>query len=171
MVATGANSPATSSMGRLFDAVSSLMRVRDFTHYEGQAAIELEQIASGNCEDSYEFEVSPDGSTIRTQRVIRSVVEDLLSGLPAPDISAKFHQSVARLIALMAIKIRDERKLNRVALSGGVFQNVLLLNATCELLNAAAFEVFTHSSVPANDGGISLGQAAVANAIINASGK
>jgi len=71
----------------------------------------------------------------------------------------------------MAIKIRDERKLNRVALSGGVFQNVLLLNATCELLNAAAFEVFTHSSVPANDGGISLGQAAVANAIINASGK
>jgi hydrogenase maturation protein HypF len=79
-------------------------------------------------------------------------------------VSAKFHWSVARLIVLVAEKIRNERKLNRVALSGGVFQNLLLLKQTTEMLRASDFQVFTHTRVPANDGGISLGQAAVANA-------
>lgn len=152
-------------MGRLFDAISSLLRLRDATNYEGQAAIELEQIADHNCTQKYQFDVSEDESIIRAQPVIRSAVEDILSGVPPPAISAKFHLGVADLIVSMALKIRDQRKLNRVALSGGVFQNVLLLKAACRSLADAGFEVLTHSRVPTNDGGISLGQAAIANAL------
>jgi hydrogenase maturation protein HypF len=81
-------------------------------------------------------------------------------------VSAKFHLAVARLIVSIAEKIRNERKLNRVALSGGVFQNLLVLERTSEMLRASGFQVFTHSRVPANDGGISLGQAVIANARI-----
>jgi hydrogenase maturation protein HypF len=81
-------------------------------------------------------------------------------------ISAKFHNAVARLIVLMAEKIRQERKLNSIALSGGVFQNLVLLTQAKQMLAASGFEVFTHSRVPTNDGGISLGQAAIANARI-----
>jgi len=96
--------------------------------------------------------------------VIRGAVEDLLDGVSPSIVSAKFHLGVARLIASIAKEIREERKLNRVALSGGVFQNMLLLVQTCELLRNNGFQVFTHCRVPTNDGGISLGQAAIANA-------
>lgn len=166
MVASKTNCPETSSMGRLFDAISSLLRLRDATNYEGQAAIELEQIADRDCTQKYQFDVSEDEGIIRARTVIRSAVEDILSGVPPPVISAKFHLGVADLIVSMALKIRDQRKLNRVALSGGVFQNVILLKAACRSLAAAGFEVLTHSRVPTNDGGISLGQAAIANTLI-----
>lgn len=153
-------------MGRLFDALSSLLRLRDATNYEGQAAIELEQIASHDCAQKYQFDVAEGESIIRAQTVIRSAVEDILSGVPPAAISAKFHLGVADLIVNMALKIRGQRKLNRVALSGGVFQNMFLLKAACSSLADAGFEVLTHSRVPTNDGGISLGQAAIANALI-----
>jgi hydrogenase maturation protein HypF len=168
MIETKTNCPETSSMGRLFDAVSSLLRLRDATNYEGQAAIELEQIADRDCRKGYQFDVSADGSIIRAQNVIRSAVEDLLDGVPPRTISAKFHLAVADLIAMMTRRVREERKLNRVALSGGVFQNLLLSRLASEQLRADGFEVFTHQRVPANDGGISLGQAAIANALIAA---
>ena len=164
MIATKTNCPETSSMGRLFDAVASLLRLRDKTNYEGQAAIELEQIADPRIREKYELVVSEDGSIIRPQNVIRGAVEDLLSGVPPRIISARFHLGVAELIANIACRIRDERKLNRVVLSGGVFQNLFLLRASSALLTAASFEVFAHSRVPANDGGISFGQVAIANA-------
>jgi hydrogenase maturation protein HypF len=168
MIETKTNCPETSSMGRLFDAVSSLLRLRDATNYEGQAAIELEQIADRDCQKGYQFDVSADGSIIRAQNVIRSAVEDLLDGVPPRTISAKFHLAVADLIAMISRRVREERKLNRVALSGGVFQNLLLSRLAVEQLRADGFEVFTHQRVPANDGGISLGQAAIANALIAA---
>ncbi|MDX6446588.1 MAG: hydrogenase maturation protein HypF [Blastocatellia bacterium] len=168
MIETKTNCPETSSMGRLFDAVSSLLRLRDATNYEGQAAIELEQIADRDCQKGYQFDVSADGSIIRAQNVIRSAVEDLLDGVPPRTISAKFHLAVADLIAMISRRVREERKLNRVALSGGVFQNLLLSRLAVEKLRADGFEVFTHQRVPANDGGISLGQAAIANALIAA---
>jgi hydrogenase maturation protein HypF len=164
MIASGSNCPETSSMGRLFDAVSSLLRLRDTTNYEGQAAIELEQIADSGSWDKYEFVVSQDGSIIRPQEVIRRAVEDLLGGISPQVISARFHLGVADLIASTSCRLRDERKLNRVVLSGGVFQNMFLLRAASAMLHSAGFEVFTHSRVPPNDGGISLGQAAIANA-------
>lgn len=163
MIVTGTNCPETSSVGRLFDAVSSLLRLRDTTNYEGQAAIELEQIADPATSDKYELEVSEDGSIIRAQEVIRRTVEDLLSGVSPQIISARFHLGMAELIARLCVRIRDEHKLNRVVLSGGVFQNMFLLKAAVAMLSVADFEVFTHQRVPTNDGGISLGQAAIAN--------
>ena len=164
MIASKTNCPETSSMGRLFDTVSSLLRLRDKTNYEGQAAIELEQIADSGIREKYDLAVSEDGSIIRPQNVIRRAVEDLLGGVPPRIISARFHFAVADLIATISCRVRDERKLNRVALSGGVFQNIFLLRAASEMLRTAGFEVFTHARVLANDGGISLGQAAIANA-------
>ena len=166
MVATRTNSPETSSMGRLFDAVSSLLGVRSQVNYEGQAAIELEAMTDGICAEGYEFGIGGDGIVIDARGVIRNAVEDLLNGTSPPVVSAKFHFAVARLIVSIAEEIRNERKLSRVALSGGVFQNLLLLERTLEMLRASGFQVFTHSRVPTNDGGISLGQAAVANARI-----
>jgi len=139
-------------MGRLFDAVSSLLCLRHATNYEGQAAIELEQIADRDCQQRYVFDVSDDGSIIRAQNVIRAAVEDIRDGVPPGIISAKFHLAVADLIAMVSRGVREERKLNRVALSGGVFQNVFLLRATRKLLRNDGFEVITHSRVPANDG-------------------
>jgi hydrogenase maturation protein HypF len=167
MIMSGTNSPETSSMGRLFDALAGLLCLKQTVNYEGQAAIALEAIADPVCAQGYEFNVTPDG-IIRAEAVIRRVVEDLLDGVPAALVSAKFHLGVAQLIAEIACRIREERRLDRVALSGGVFQNMLLLENTRRILKADGFEVFTHSRVPPNDGGISLGQATVANALITA---
>ncbi len=168
MIATKTNSPETSSMGRLFDAVSSLMTLCNVVNYEGQAAIELEAIANAACTERYKFEIGENGSTIKAEGIICHVVEDLLADVPPQIVSAKFHLGVAYLIVAIARRIRDERELNRIVLSGGVFQNMLLLRQTCAVLKSADFEIFTHSRVPTNDGGISLGQAAIANARIKA---
>lgn len=163
MIATETNSPATSSMGRLFDAVSGLLCLRHAVNYEGQAAIELETLADAACTESYEFEIDASEGRIRTEALIRRAVEDLLDGRPASLIAAKFHLGVAGLICRVACHVRDERRLNRVVLSGGVFQNMFLLENVCRMLRADGFEVFTHRRVPTNDGGISFGQAAIAS--------
>jgi hydrogenase maturation protein HypF len=165
MVATRTNCPETSSMGRLFDAISSLLGVRPTANYEGQAAIELEAMAARDCVDAYQFIVSPEG-IIDAGAVVRSAVNNLLDGVSAPVVAARFHGAVARLIVSIAENLRSQRGMNRVALSGGVFQNLLLLEQTNRLLRASGFQVLTHVRVPANDGGISLGQAAIANARI-----
>jgi hydrogenase maturation protein HypF len=165
MAGAGVNSPLTSSMGRLFDAVSCILGLRETVNYEGQAAIELEAIASrSDSVQGYEFEIDALTGVIRAEALIRRAVEDLLNGLPAPEISAKFHLGVAQLIATLARHTRAERRLNRVVLSGGVFQNTFLLENVCRMLKHESFEVYTHSRVPTNDGGISFGQAAIANA-------
>ncbi|HYP26803.1 MAG TPA: carbamoyltransferase HypF [Blastocatellia bacterium] len=160
----GTNSPLTSSMGRLFDALSGLLALRGEVNYEGQAAVELEAIADRDCAGEYEFGFAGDGSIIKAEPVIRSAVDDLLGGVPPQVVSAKFHLGVAGLIRSLAIRLRDGRRLNRVVLSGGVFQNMFLLSRACRMLRQDGFEVFTQSRVPCNDGGISLGQAAVASA-------
>ena len=162
VAASRTNSPETSSMGRLFDAVSSLLCLRDVTNYEGQAAVELEQIANEHADHPYSFEFS--NGVINAETVIQTIVADLLDGVPPAIISTRFHAGVASLITSIANRIRDEYKLNRVVLSGGVFQNSILVCATLAQLESAGFEVFTHRRVPPNDGGISLGQAAIANA-------
>jgi len=164
VAATGPNSPQTSSMGRLFDAVSSLLCLRDITNYEGQAAVELEQIANAHADHPYVFEFSKESRLIRTESVIRNIVEDLLDGVPPPVISARFHSGVASLMALLANRIREEYKLRRIVLSGRVFQNSHVVSAALAQLEAAGFEVFIHRRVPPNDGGICLGQAAIADA-------
>ncbi|MBS1791394.1 MAG: carbamoyltransferase HypF [Acidobacteria bacterium] len=167
MIAANTNCPETSSMGRLFDAVSALLGLRARVSYEGQAAIELETIADRNVASGYEFEVT-DSGVIKTEPVIRRAVDDLLDGSPASEISAKFHLAVAQMIWALAHKVRTTRHLNRVALSGGVFQNMVLVEHASRMLTADGFEVLTHNRVPTNDGGISLGQVSVANARLSA---
>jgi hydrogenase maturation protein HypF len=166
MMAKGTNCPQTSSMGRLFDAISSLLGVRTHIRYEGQAAIELEAIADRGASAGYEFEVTADGR-IKSEALIRRAVDDLLNDQPAAEVSAKFHWAVVRLVVDVARQIRGSRGPRRVALSGGVFQNAFLLERVCQRLREEDFVVFTHGRVPTNDGGISLGQAAVANARLN----
>jgi hydrogenase maturation protein HypF len=159
------NAPLTSSVGRLFDAVAALLGIRDRINYEGQAAIELEQQAIENEYSEYETG-GPGGERIllRGTDLIRAVVEDLRDGTPAKIIAARFHNTLAQMIVETCAEIRSRRGLEVIALSGGVFQNMLLLDRTVSKLEHHGFRVLTHSRVPTNDGGISFGQAAVAAA-------
>lgn len=166
MAETRTNSPETSSMGRLFDAISAILGIRSLVNYEGQAAIELEAIADISETGFYEFHRAVDVGVIDAAAVVRNVVDDLQNGVATPIVSARFHQGIAHLILSISEIIREERHLDRVALSGGVFQNLFVLRRTCDLLRSHNFHVFTHGRVPTNDGGISLGQAAVANALL-----
>jgi hydrogenase maturation protein HypF len=164
MIKSGTNSPETSSMGRLFDAVAGLLCLRSAVNYEGQAAIELETTADRACAQGYEFGFEEEEGVVKAEGVVRAAAEDLLEGLAPEIVSAKFHLGVAELVASVASRVREERRLSRVVLSGGVFQNMFLLGRIRRALVRDGFEVFTHGRVPPNDGGISLGQAAIANA-------
>jgi hydrogenase maturation protein HypF len=166
-------SPLTSSMGRLFDATAALVGVRDEISYEGQAAVELEQLVRGHADRSdadrsYAVGIGRAHAAgpliVEGADIIRAVTADLLAGTPDATIAACFHQTVADLVVALAGQIRTERGLDTVALSGGVFQNMIVLNSAVAQLGALGFRVLTHRRVPANDGGISLGQAAVAAA-------
>jgi hydrogenase maturation protein HypF len=159
------NAPLTSSLGRLFDAVASICNVRQAVNYEGQAAIEFEAMADVNERGVYEFEIVGEARgarVIEAAAVIHAIVADVRSGLPTSIISAQFHNGLARMVLNVCESIRRERGLNEVALSGGVWQNVTLLQRTLELLRKARFVVYTHRLVPPNDGGIALGQAVIA---------
>jgi len=167
----GINSPVTSSAGRLFDAVAALLGVRDAINYEGQAAVELEQLADQAERGGYPATISNDGDEILGSGadLVRAAADDLLTGISPGLVAARFHLGVAGLIAGCCRAVRERTGLRTVALSGGVFQNLLLLHATVGLLEPAGFTVLTHSRVPCNDGGISLGQAVVAAAAAPAS--
>jgi len=160
-VQRGINSPPCSSAGRLFDAVSALLGVRGSAKYEGQAAIELEQAAGRDEPGEYLFGfgevkgiliVDPDP-------VIQEVVEEIRKGTDKSVISARFHNSVARMIVRVAGWMRERTGHSSLVLSGGVFQNHFLLNRVFELLEGSGLTVYINRQVPANDGGISLGQA------------
>ena len=165
MVRGGVNAPLTSSAGRLFDAVAALIGVRDEVNYEGQAAVELEQ-----CADPAEIGCYPMGISgsrpmvLSCADIVRATVDDLGRGVPAPVVAARFHNGLADGITRTCLSLRGITGLNVVALSGGVFQNLLLLDRTVTRLTERGFRVLTHSRVPTNDGGLSLGQAVIANA-------
>ncbi|HSZ43062.1 MAG TPA: carbamoyltransferase HypF [Trebonia sp.] len=165
MARMGVNSPLTSSAGRLFDAVAALLGVRDVISYEGQAAIELEQRADLSEEGFYQasiHHVAP--FRVDAVDLVRAAVTDLEAGVRREVISARFHNGVAAAIEAGCLLLRERTGLGAVALSGGVFQNTLLLGETARRLRARGFTVLTHARVPCNDGGISLGQAVVAAA-------
>lgn len=166
LIDRGINCPETSSMGRLFDAISSLLDLADTVNYEGQAAMALEAVADRHCLTGYEFGIDFAHGLIDASPVVRNIVTDLRCATTVPTISARFHQAVVDLIVRMALGLRAEHLLNRVVLSGGVFQNSLLRERSRQQLESCGFEVFTHHRVPPNDGGIALGQAAVAHASI-----
>ena len=156
----GTNAPLTSSMGRLFDAVSALIGVRQVTDYEAQAAIELEALALDREASTYPFHIRDD--IIDPTPLIGAVVQDVKDGVPVGVISTRFHNSVAQMVLEVCSALREEHNLDLVALSGGVWQNMRLLERTRQLLDADHFDVLTHSRVPANDGGLALGQAVIA---------
>jgi hydrogenase maturation protein HypF len=159
------NSPLTSSAGRLFDAVAALLGVRDSINYEGQAAVELEQCADVAEEGWYPAIVLNDASfCIRGLDLVTAAATDLRAGVRRDVIAARFHNGVAAAIETGCFLARERYGIDAVALSGGVFQNVLLLGETVRRLEARGFAVLTHSRVPCNDGGISLGQAVIASA-------
>jgi hydrogenase maturation protein HypF len=155
------NTPNTSSMGRLFDAVASLIGLRHTTNYEAQAAIELEQISEPSITDAYTFEVSKD--VIKLNGVISNILIDINHAIHATIIAAKFHNAIANLILVLCKQIENENDLHHVALSGGVWQNQYLLKKTYQILTEEGFLVLIHHNIPPNDGGISIGQAVIAN--------
>ena len=154
----------TSSMGRLFDAVSSLAGVCHRAGYEAQAAIELEGLASSDRGlGSYEFEV--EAEQIDPAPVLAAVVRDVLAGVAPSVVSARFHRGVAELMVTLAERVRAAEGLTTVGLSGGVFVNKVLLSATTRALTGAGFAVLRHRRVPPTDAGIALGQLAVGSRI------
>jgi len=167
------NCPLTSSAGRLFDAVSALCGVREEIDYEAQAAIELEMLAQDKAGESerrvYPFSIVEHQGVkvLKLGEVISMVVQDVRNHISTPIISLRFHNTVAKIISEMCRLIARETGINQVALSGGVFQNRLLLKLATTSLQREGFSVLTHHLVPCNDGGISLGQAVIAHFALN----
>jgi hydrogenase maturation protein HypF len=163
MLTHSINTPQTSSMGRLFDVVSALAGIRQETNYEGQAAIELEAAADPYEQGSYRFEILAD--QVNPAPVFTALVSDFQHGVPASIISARFHNGLAQMVGDVCCRIRDERSAKTVALSGGVWQNRLLLTKTMKKLKDLNLSVLMHQRVPTNDGCIALGQALVASSL------
>ena len=165
MMAQEVNVPQTSSCGRLFDAVSALVGLREVVNYEAQAAIELEMaIADSDSEVSYPIDLNlRDGIwLVDTKRLFQAIVSDLENETPVAAISQRFHNGLVLAFHELAQLLRQASGLNRVCLSGGTFHNVYLLTRLQHRLEEDGFEVFTHREVPAGDGGLSLGQAMIA---------
>lgn len=176
MIARGINSPPTSSLGRLFDAVAALLGLPSKTSvqlYEGQAAIELEiQAAQTSQLESYPYSVETGSdqtpALLDVAPMIRAIVSDIQQEIPVPLIANRFHRSIAELLANVCAETRKQTGLNTIALSGGVFQNRLLLEQLLTLLENMAFSVYINRRVPPNDGGLCLGQIAIAAAQLRA---
>ncbi|MCG3148753.1 MAG: Carbamoyltransferase HypF [Verrucomicrobiae bacterium] len=166
MIEAQFNSPLTSSAGRLFDAVAAILGLGDVVSYEAQAAIRLEAVADATVEAKYPFEIAfhQQPWILNFGAMLRQIMTDKRAGVPVSEISAKFHNTIAGAIVQTCRFIRGQRNLNTVALSGGVFQNELLLRRLVESLQRNYFKVYTNTRVPPNDGGLALGQAAVAAA-------
>jgi hydrogenase maturation protein HypF len=169
MIQRRLHSPLTSSAGRLFDAVASLAGVRDTVSYEGQAAMELEWLASSVAADrAYPFTLGTAGSDaareVDTRPLIAGVVEDVGRDVPPARIARRFHSALVELIATTCAWLRQETGIEKVVLSGGVFLNRLLTVEVSQRLGREGFQVYRHRHVPPNDGGLSLGQLAVAAA-------
>lgn len=161
MIARHTSMVQTSSMGRLFDAVAALAGVRCLSDFEGQAAMELEAVAEASAPLNYAFELTTSGEPwlIQSAPVIRAVVRDVADRQPVSRIAGAFHQAVATMIVDVAARLSRASGVRTIALTGGVFQNIVLTEAAVAGLSAAHLNVFTHRQVPCNDGGLALGQA------------
>ena len=167
MICSGTNSPLASSCGRLFDAVAGALRIAaDTQSYEGEAASRLEALATQTDGEPYPFSTTQDATglpRLDAQPMWRALLADLVAGTPAAVTSARFHAGFAAAIADLALTLRRVHAPDAaVALSGGSFQNQLLLQATAHHLQASGARVMLHARVPTNDGGLALGQAAIA---------
>lgn len=165
LIQSGFNSPLTSSMGRLFDAISAILGVCEESTYEGQAAMELEMAIDNSTEDYYEFlyQDQEGPCSINPSPLLKGIYSDLKDRTPAGYISTKFHNSIAAMIVAVCLRLKERYRLDSVALSGGCFQNGYLLSQSISKLRQMGFTVLYHQIVPPNDGGIALGQALIAN--------
>ncbi len=154
------NTPLTSSMGRLFDAVSALIGIRQAVNYEAQAAIELEARCAENEDGTYPFSINAD--TIDPTPLWIALLHDLHNGVSREHMAARFHNAIADLVLMVSERIREETGVNTIVLSGGVWQNKVLLTRSVGRLENAGFNVLWHKNVPTNDGGIALGQIMIA---------
>lgn len=161
MARKGVNSPLTSSCGRLFDAVASLTGFRDKIAYEGQAAIELEMGQSRTPYGPYPYDITFDKTAwvMPGSDLIKGVVEDLCAGIGRGIVSSRFHHTMIKMVSEVCARVGHETGLRRIALSGGSFQNMTLLTGLTHELQRQGCEVYTHASIPTNDGGLALGQA------------
>lgn len=182
----GLNAPLTSSCGRLFDAVASLIGVRDEVTYEAQAAIELEMIADEKVKESYNYRVGSQESVVQSRKesqgkvfgtqnqdtqplvvdaqlIFEGIINDLRNQISKEIISAKFHNTVVDFATDMCQRISNKEGIKKVAISGGVFQNATLTKRLIKSLKDEGFSVIMQKLVPTNDGGVSLGQAVIAN--------
>ena len=160
----GLNAPMVSSMGRLFDCIAALCGVCSEADYEAQGAIELEELSRGRAAAEGEYPFAMDGGNIRVGELLGAVVRDVRGGLSPAAVGARFHNTVRTMAVRAARAAGAATGIREVVLSGGVWQNALLLELAADALREAGFEVYTHRRVPANDGGLALGQAAVAAA-------
>lgn len=154
------NTIQTSSMGRLFDAVAALAGVKQQVSYEGQAAIELEALADPTVKDAYTIEIT--GNIIKFESLFHGIIKDVLSAKNVSIISAKFHNAIINLVVDICQTIKKKYGITEVALSGGVWQNMILFQNIVSLLESDGFTVYTHKLLPPNDGCISYGQAVIA---------
>jgi hydrogenase maturation protein HypF len=163
------NAPLASSAGRLFDAVAALLGVRDRVSFEGQAAMELEWLAESATATAggYPFALGEPGPAryeVDTRPLVAAVTHACRDGVAPALIARRFHQTLVDVIVRVVHNIRRNTGLSCVVMSGGVFANNILARSATTALERARFEVFTHRLVPAGDGGLSLGQLAVAAA-------
>ncbi len=171
MIEKDINSPRTSSLGRFFDGIAAMLGIRSHVAFEGQAAMELEMAAETWTGDLYEYAWSSEEPVlVDPHPIITGVVRDIEKGVPSSMVSGKFHATLMAMFTDLCQVIRKKTGLSRVALSGGCFQNAILLSGLSKRLGERGFHVLTHEKVPANDGGIALGQAVIADAIVRRGG-
>jgi hydrogenase maturation protein HypF len=158
------NSPLTSSCGRLFDGVAALCGLRSSVTYEGQAAMELEMVVDPDECGAYRFELDEvhPAWQVHVKPMLEELIRDLRAGVSVSRVSARFHNAVVDILRRISLRLSEESGVEQVCLSGGCFQNSFLLERLVAALTKSGFSVFTHSQVPANDGGLSLGQVYVA---------
>jgi hydrogenase maturation protein HypF len=169
MVERKINTPFTSSCGRLFDAVAAIIGLRTQVTYEAQAAIELEAVSYTESHDGVIYPFMIDNEQVRLGPLLAAVVSDTQQRVPVGVIGQRFHHTLAEIVCTICEQIREKEGLTTVALSGGCWQNRLLLSATISRLRETGFSVYVHHQVPANDGGVGLGQAVVAAARLSKS--
>ncbi len=153
------NCPESSSAGRLFDAVAAISGICPVSNFHAEAPMRLEAAIEKATEDSYEF---TSGKTISFENTIKQIVDDVRNGVEKSIIAVKFHNTIINCIFTIARKIREERNVDIVVMSGGSFQNAYILEKAEQLLEKNGFTVYAHEKVPTNDAGIALGQLAIA---------
>ncbi|WP_292474711.1 hypothetical protein [Mesorhizobium sp.] len=157
------HSPLASSAGRLFDACAAILGTCfELQSYEGQTGMELEVLANPFIEEAEAWALPPDnGSIIRWRGLWEALLRDMAAEVEIGLIAARFHRTLIAVVSRTTRRLARENEVNAIALSGGIFQNRLMLEGVFSELSAAGFEVLAHTEVPANDGGLALGQAMI----------